>query len=217
MARNKYPEETIKKILDVSQRLFMEKGYEHTSLQDIIDELGGLTKGAIYHHFKSKEDILLAVMDRIYKDHDAGWDNIMADNSMNGLQKLQRMFHESIFSPSQIEMFKTAPDFIKNPKMLALQMQGVYDDAAPDYIEPIIRMGVEDGSIKTKHPLQLAEMMLVLSNLWLSPMVSSVDPEQLYKRFEVFSDTMRAIGLDIFTQEMLERLKQITELYIKNK
>lgn len=47
MARNKYPEETYELILDVSTRLFFEKGYEKTSLQDIINKLGGLTKGAI--------------------------------------------------------------------------------------------------------------------------------------------------------------------------
>ena len=51
MARNKYPEETIQKILDVSYRLFLEKGYEHTSIQDIVHAIG-MSKGAIYHHFK---------------------------------------------------------------------------------------------------------------------------------------------------------------------
>ena len=54
MARNKYPELTVEKILEVSQRLFLEKGYEQTTIQDIVDNLGGLTKGAVYHHFKSK-------------------------------------------------------------------------------------------------------------------------------------------------------------------
>ena len=44
MARNKYPEVTVKKILEVSQRLFMEKGYDNTTIQDIVNELGGLTK-----------------------------------------------------------------------------------------------------------------------------------------------------------------------------
>ena len=58
MARNKYPEVTVEKILEVSQRLFMEKGYDNTTIQDIVNELGGLTKGAIYHHFKSKEEII---------------------------------------------------------------------------------------------------------------------------------------------------------------
>ena len=36
MARNKHPEETVNLILDVAFHLFMEKGYEHTSVQDII-------------------------------------------------------------------------------------------------------------------------------------------------------------------------------------
>ena len=69
MSRNKYPEVTVEKILDVSQRLFYEKGYEKTSIQDIVNELGGLSKGAIYHHFKSKEDILCELEERIFKDN----------------------------------------------------------------------------------------------------------------------------------------------------
>ena len=44
MARNKYPEVTVERILDVSQRLFLEKGYDNTTIQDIVDELGGLSK-----------------------------------------------------------------------------------------------------------------------------------------------------------------------------
>ena len=51
MARNKYPELTVEKILEVSQKLFLEKGYEQTTIQDIVDHLGGLTKGAVYHRF----------------------------------------------------------------------------------------------------------------------------------------------------------------------
>ena len=49
MARNKYPEVTVEKILEVSQRLFMEKGYDNTTIQDIVNELGGLTRRALYH------------------------------------------------------------------------------------------------------------------------------------------------------------------------
>lgn len=66
MARNKYPELTVEKILEVSQRLFLEKGYEQTTIQDIVDNLGGLTKGAVYHHFKSKEEIINALGDKMF-------------------------------------------------------------------------------------------------------------------------------------------------------
>ena len=61
MARNKYPEVTVEKILEVAERLFWEKGHDDTTIQNIIDGLGGLTKGAVYHHFKSKEEILDAL------------------------------------------------------------------------------------------------------------------------------------------------------------
>lgn len=61
MARNKYPEITVEKILRAAQKLFLEKGYDNTTIQDIVDELNGLTKGAVYHHFKSKEDIMDAL------------------------------------------------------------------------------------------------------------------------------------------------------------
>ena len=43
MARNKYPEITVEKILEVSQRLFMEKGYDNTTIQDIVNEYEPIT------------------------------------------------------------------------------------------------------------------------------------------------------------------------------
>ena len=36
MARNKYPEVTVERILDAAQRLFLEKGYDNTTIQDIV-------------------------------------------------------------------------------------------------------------------------------------------------------------------------------------
>ena len=57
MARGKNPEETRRKILAVSKQLFLEKGYDNTSIQDIVNGLDGMTKGAIYQHFKSKFEI----------------------------------------------------------------------------------------------------------------------------------------------------------------
>jgi AcrR family transcriptional regulator len=68
MARNKYPEITVEKILEVSQRLFLTKGYDNTTIQDIVDELGGLTRGAIYHHFKSKEEIMDALTNKMFHE-----------------------------------------------------------------------------------------------------------------------------------------------------
>ena len=96
MARNKHPEETVNLILDVAFRLFMEKGYEHTSIQDIINHLGGLSKGAIYHHFKSKEDILIAVTDRMTAESNQMLTVIRDRSDLSGREKLKTIFKESI-------------------------------------------------------------------------------------------------------------------------
>ena len=87
MARNKYPEETVKKILEVSYKLFLEKGYDETSIQDIIGELG-MSKGAIYHHFKSKEEILDKICETNY--YEGVWgkslDKIPGNNALEKMR-----------------------------------------------------------------------------------------------------------------------------------
>jgi len=49
------------KILNTATQLFIQKGSEKTSMQDIA-QTAGISKGAIYHHFKSKDEIVLGVM-----------------------------------------------------------------------------------------------------------------------------------------------------------
>ena len=90
MARNKYPEVTVEKILEVSQRLFMEKGYDNTTIQDIVNELGGLTKGAIYHHFKSKEEIINALGEKLFFDNNP-FVTVQKQKHLNGLQKMREV------------------------------------------------------------------------------------------------------------------------------
>ena len=78
MGRNKYPEQTVEKIIITAARLFSEKGYEQTSIQDILDALK-LSKGGLYHHFKSKEEILEAAEILIKYEGYIGRERIIAD------------------------------------------------------------------------------------------------------------------------------------------
>ena len=56
MAHDMHSGDTERRILDSARRLFAEKGYEKTSIQDILNDLG-LSKGGLYHHFKSDDSI----------------------------------------------------------------------------------------------------------------------------------------------------------------
>ncbi|MFQ9628925.1 MAG: TetR/AcrR family transcriptional regulator [Enterococcus avium] len=220
MARNKYPEETVNKILDVSMQLFLEKGYEHTSIQDIVNHLGGLSKGAIYHHFKSKEDILDGVMNKLYQNNDNELDHLRLlekDSSMTGLQKLQALFTTALESPRQDDMFQMAPDFLKNPQMLAMQIEGIYTESVPHFVQPIIEEGIADGSIKTDYPKELAEMILLLINIWLIPLVHDEDPSSVTNRFALFQEMMGKMGIEIFDKDAVKRLEKFRKMYNQKK
>ena len=217
MARNKHPEETVNLILDVAYRLFMEKGYEHTSIQDIIDHLGGLSKGAIYHHFKSKEEIFYAVTDKMTAESNQILEVVRDRTDLNGKEKLKTMFRESLKRSVQDDIFTVAPSFYNNPRLLSSLLHETIEVSAPEYLEPIIRQGVEDGSIVTEHPRQLAELISLMANLWMNPMVFDDSVEVTYHKFKVLDQVLKGLGLDIVDEEMLLRMQELTAVYWKSK
>ncbi len=190
MARNKHPEETVNRILDVSFRLFMEQGYERTSIQDIINHLGGLSKGAIYHHFKSKEEILMAVTDRMTADSNQMLAAIRGRRDLSGKEKLKVIFKDSISRPVQDEIFTVAPDFRNNPRLLFSLLHDTVDEVAPNYILPIIQQGISDGTIQTDYPKQLAELIILVANIWMNPMIFDDSKEDSYGKFMVFGQML---------------------------
>ncbi len=208
MARNKYPEETVKKILDVSQKLFMEKGFETTSIQDIIDGLGGLSKGAVYHHFKSKDEIFDAVGVRYNEQIVAGLRELCEDPHLTGYEKLRKMFRFSLSSTNQDIVYSVAPNLIENPKLLALQIKEIFEVSVPGYVQPIVEQGVLDGSIHTEYPKELSEVITLLTNIWLSPLVIRTDVDEMERRVRFFNEMLKLMGIEILDEEMLESYRK---------
>ena len=122
MARNKYPEITEQRILDSAYKLFVEKGWDNTTIQDIIDDLGDLTRGAFYHHFKSKEDIIDAVTSRIFAN-DNPFEIVEKDYSANGLDKLKKVLVILLTNENNIELVKKLPPTVRDsPQLIAKQV-----------------------------------------------------------------------------------------------
>ncbi len=217
MARNKHPEETVSLILDTAFRLFMEKGYERTSIQDIIDHLGGLSKGAIYHHFKSKEDILAAVVDRMTAESNHMLEEIRDRTDLTGKEKLKTIFKESISRTVMDEMFMIVPNLHDNPRLLHSIFREAVELVAPQYILPIIRQGISDGSIQTDYPAELAELIILTANIWTNPLIFNNSVDECSRKFMVFRQMMQGLGLDIVDDEMADRIRELTVIYWDNK
>ena len=212
MGRNKYPEETVRKILDTAERLFMEKGYDRASLQDILAGTG-LSKGAVYHHFTSKEDIFYSVCDRIGQRNGEVLAEVRDDPGLNGLEKLRAIFKASLQPERQVKMFSMMPYLLDNAKFLTTEMRSIFDEVAPVFIEPIIRQGIADGSIRTDHPRELAEAMMLLSDVWINPIVRPTSPEEVRARCAVYNCLFRDFGIDgLLDQEIVEALVGYAEL-----
>ncbi len=214
MARNKYPEETVNLILETATRLFVQNGYERTSIQDIINNLGGLSKGAIYHHFKSKEEILIAVTNKMTEKSNKMLFEIRNNPDMTGKEKLKRLLEDSVNRPVHDEIFSAAPNIKSSPALVSSILMESVETVAPEYVLPIIKQGIEDGSIQTEYPEELAELIMLVGNVWLDPMVFDDDPEKIYRKCVMYDKMLRGFGLDIIDESMF---RSLTEMYCKNK
>jgi len=212
MSRNNHPEETIRLILDVAQELFLEKGYEDTSVQDIIDGLGGLSKGAVYHHFKSKEEIFNAVGDRYSEQTVRELRVIRDDPKLTGFAKLKKMFTLSLSSSDRDIVYTFAPNLLKNPKLLAMEIREIFSDIVPHYVQPMIEQGVADGSIHTEYPKELSEVIIMLANLWLNPLVIEADADSMEKRVRFFYTMLKNMGIELLDEQMMEAYRRFCVL-----
>lgn len=209
MPRNKYPEVTRQRILDVAEKLFFEKGYENTTIQDIIDALGDLSKGAIYHHFKSKVDIIDAVTSRMYHEADL-WTAAKLDDSLSGLEKLRLLCRTSVEASYQETLITMMPNIFDNPKILSSHVRECFE-VVPDMIQPFIEEGNVDGSLSVDCPKEMAGMLAVLLNIWLNPMLGYGTVEEYQKKFLFLQDMLQKMGIPILEDGILERLSS----YIK--
>ena len=212
MPRNKHPEQTVQNILDVAERLFIEKGYDRASLQDIITATG-LSKGAIYHHFTSKEDIFYSVCDRIGRRNAEVLSQFRDNPGLNGLEKLRAIFKASLQPERQAKMFCMMPYLLDHAKFLATEVRSIFTEVVPVFVEPIIRQGMADGSIRTEHPKALAEAMMMLSDVWINPIVQPTAPEEIRARCAVYNQLFSGFGIEgLIDEEIVDTLVRYGEM-----
>lgn len=203
MARNKHPENTVNKILDVSLKLFNEQGYEKTTIQDIVNNLGGLSKGAVYHHFKSKEEIFEAVTDRTF-DEGANVELILKNDQLNGFEKLQMILKNNISDETSKVFLTNLKVYLQNPEFLVKHLKSSIYENAP-YITMIINEGIEDGSLATDFPQELAEVVSLLFNIYANPAIFYLNKEELQRRLLFIKFILDNMGIPLITDDIVEQ------------
>ena len=149
-------------ILDAAERLFGTKGFDGTSITDILNEIG-IARGTLYYHFKSKEDILDALIERMTGSLVAKASEIARDKDMPVLQRLTLMMLalnvNNDLGHEIMEQVHKPQNALMHQKMQERLLAGVNP-----IVTALIEEGIAQGMCRTEHPAEVAEMTMLYSN-----------------------------------------------------
>ena len=184
MPRKYDSQQTVSKILDVAAGLFMEKGYEQTTMQDIVNGLG-MSKGAIFHHFKSKEDVMIGVIQRMVELGVSRVTAIADDDSLAVNEKMKSAIlamniSEGIGGEVITELHKRS-----NARMHQTSIAETVRRLAP-ILAKVVEQGIAKGIYKTPYPLETIEFLLVANQMIFDSGIFRWNPEELTARALAF-------------------------------
>ncbi len=151
-------------IMDAAQRLVQTKGYDAMTIQDILDALG-ISKGAFYHYFGSKGELLEGIIERMLGEVEARVMPVVNDPGLAAVEKFHRLF-------AVVSAWKTARrDFAlallnvwyKDENAVVRQkVRSVMTHRMASLVTLVIQQGVHEGVWATAYPERIGQVVLSL-------------------------------------------------------
>lgn len=186
-----------KEILNAAQILFLLKGYEQTSISDIMDMVGG-AKGMFYRCFESKEDVMHILCDKMFFENNP-FEIIKKRTDLNGLQKIKQLLVLNQSDTKRNDFNLQAMSILKDPHILASAIEANKRVLTPLWFE-LLEEARKDGSIKTEYTKELSEL-LPLINFWLIPTVYPATAEEIHHKYLFIMEVLSHMGLPLFNDE----------------
>lgn len=174
-------------ILDAMQHLMKQKSTRLISVSDIAKE-AGIGKGSIYYYFKSKEDIVNAVIERSYSDAIRKAEDLVQNSDLDALTKMEIIFRTCRDSSMELSR-QEADNYLELQQSALLHQQYIYimiRNLRP-ILTDIIRQGNENGIIHCKSPKETAEIVLIILTIKFDKYFSGSDMAQTQKTLDVFT------------------------------
>jgi len=171
-------------ILDAAMELMKEDKDNIISVNDIAKR-AGIAKGGIYYYFKSKEEILDALVDRIYHDIIANCNQVISTSNKNALDKLNLLFHTyySFSSSSVIDTYLHAPN---NAAVHQKSLAKILLELTP-LLTKIIEAGIKENLFSCDYPKEYAEIMLSAFTFLLDPGIFKWSTTDIYTKILAIS------------------------------
>ena len=174
-------------ILDSMQRLMQKKDTRSISVSEIAKE-AGIGKGSIYYYFKSKEEIVDAVIERSYSDAIQKAKELVQDPALDAQTKMEIIFQTC--RDSSVELSRQeAGSYMERQQSALLHQQYIYimiRNLRP-ILADIIRQGNQEGTISCSSPDEVAEIVLIILTIKFDTYLSNSDLTQTQKTLDVFT------------------------------
>ena len=207
MSRRYNAQESKELIISSAEKLFFEKGFDKVSMRDISEE-AKLSKGAIYHHYKSKDEIIKEIINKYVElQRSIMFDLIHKTDGYRGREKIIYLLDnivdmvENKFKNLDLDEYQ----YIKSPDMIYMYLKNNINYDAP-MLADIIEIGNKDGSLNVEKPLECAEIFLMLINIWLDLGVIPYPKERRLEKFKFLQDLMKKLGCDVITDNFIEKM-----------
>lgn len=180
-------EERRNEILDVAERLFCSRGYDQTSTNDILAEIG-IARGTLYYHFSSKEDILDAMIDRILDEIVRRASQIALDGSIPVLERMTQTILASNVDTKTGDMILEQMHKPQNALMHAKMQERLLKQLIPLFTK-LIEDGISQGLMQTDDPEDTIEMLLLYANTVFDDAIAYSEKEKKKKVLAFISNT----------------------------
>nr|WP_290669858.1 TetR/AcrR family transcriptional regulator [Ardenticatena sp.] len=155
----------VEEILDAAEALFTQKGYDGTSIKDIIDAVG-IARGTLYHHFSSKLDVLDAVVQRRSRAILASFEPLIDDPTLDAPTKLRQLFMQgNQWKVEHREFILSIAEVMYRPEN-AIWRERIYRTALEmetPLLVAIIRQGITEGHFDVDDPEATAPIVLTMA------------------------------------------------------
>ncbi len=177
----KKPEERRREIVSASRSLFLSQGYENTTMQDVMTKLQ-IAKGTTYHYFKSKEELLDAVVEDMAAEYVGIVEISLDETKGNALDKMRVLISSGRIASPSIDIMDCLHR-LDNRGMHARLLAVTLIRLAPLYAR-VISQGCEEGIFHVEHPLECAEILLAGIQFVTDTGCHPWSPEDLHRRVQ---------------------------------
>ena len=185
----KKPDVRRKEIVQAARALFQAKDYEQATMQDVMESLG-IAKGTIYHYFKSKDELLEAVVVNMVDEAFERMQALVNEANGNALQKFSLLIRAGNIAENNGEILEHLHGRGNNGLHVRLLAAALIKQA-PLYAR-LIQQGCDEGLFHTSFPLECAEFILAgvqfLTDLGIHPWMQ----EDLLRRALAFPSLIEA-------------------------